>query len=923
MQLPPKLYRHSSLICLQSELMGPTLVINRNSTAKYMSNLIKVSLLTVVTIFHTALFAQFPGAGGAGRDMNMGHFYGKVVDAAGKPVEAASVQLLQNKLDSATKKRKEVVVSGMLTDKKGEFSLENLAIMASYKLKVTAIGYKTYEQKAAFELNMGGGGARNGDFSGMMSGVDKDLGNIKLTVDEQQLQNVTVSATRGLLTMNIDRKVFNVEKNLNSVGGTAVDVMKNVPSVNVDIDGNVTLRNAAPQIFVDGRPTTMSLDQIPADAIASVEIITNPSAKFDASGGGSGILNIVMKKNRKAGYNGNVRASIDSRARPSLGGDINVKQGKVNLFASGQGGLRKSISTVSTQRADYLSTGFASLLQENGPINRGFFGFGRMGMDYFIDNRNTITLSGNIVRGRFATVDEINIYKDTVSFLSLPAGREYGLRTSDFVGNFRNYGATLGYKHNYAKTGKEWTADANFNASKNDNGGDFLTQYTNLNTGVKTPMFAERTEGGGTNRFLTLQTDFTNPLTSTKKIELGARAAFRNFTSFNDNYYRNTSGDLQLIPGVNNRYEFDDKVFAAYTTWSQQIKSFSYQLGLRVESSEYQGKLTSTGEEFTNKFPVSLFPSAFFTYKISNKQDLQLNYSRKINRPNFFQLIPFIDYSDSLNLSKGNPGLIPEFTNLVELSYQNQYGKSHSFLATAYMRNTDNLVTRYQYKDRNPNPAKNDSVIINTYANANRSFTVGLELTGKNKIASWWDLTTNINIFNSALKVGSITGASNNSLLSWFVKVNNSFKLPKNYSIQLSGDYTAKTLLPPSSTGGGGGGRGGGMFGGGGGMFGQQPVSAQGYIKPQYSVDFSIRKDFLKNNAASLTLQVNDIFRTRLSASHSESIYFVQDNERRRDPQVLRLNFNWRFGKLDISLFKRKNMRGEAEGMQNGMSGMQ
>lgn len=888
-----------------------------------MSNLIKVSLLTVVTIFHTALFAQFPGAGaGGGRDMNMGHFYGKVVDAAGKPVEAASVQLLQNKLDSATKKRKEVVVSGMLTDKKGEFSLENLAIMAAYKLKITAIGYKTHEQKAAFEMNMGGGGARNGDFSGMMSGVDKDLGNIKLTVDEQQLQNVTVSATRGLLTMNIDRKVFNVEKNLNSVGGTAVDVMKNVPSVSVDIDGNVTLRNAAPQIFVDGRPTTMSLDQIPADAIASVEIITNPSAKFDASGGGSGILNIVMKKNRKAGYNGNVRASIDSRARPSLGGDINVKQGKVNLFASAQGGLRKSISTVSTQRADYLSTGFASLSQENGPINRGFFGFGRMGMDYFIDNRNTITLSGNIVRGRFATVDEININKDTVSLLSIPTGREYGLRTSDFVGNFRNYGATLGYKHNFAKTGKEWTADANFNASKNDNGGDFLTQYTNLNTGTKTPLFAERTEGGGTNRFLTLQTDFVNPLTSTKKMEVGVRAAFRNFTSFNDNYIRNTSGDLQLIPGVNNRYEFNDRVLAAYATWSQQLKSFTYQLGLRMESSEYTGTLTSTGEKFTNEFPVSLFPSAFFTYKINNKQDLQLNYSRKINRPNFFQLIPFIDYSDSLNLSKGNPGLIPEFTNLVELSYQNQYGTGHSFLATAYMRNTDNLVTRYQYKDRNPNPAKNDSVIINTYANANRSFTVGFELTGKNRIASWWDLTTNINIFNSALKVGGITGASNSSLLSWFFKLNNNFKLPKNYSIQLSGDYTAKTLLPPSSSGGGGG-RGGGMMGGGGGMFGQQPASAQGYIKPQYGVDFSIRKDFLKNNAASLTLQVNDIFRTRLSATHSESIYFVQDNERRRDPQVVRLNFNWRFGKLDISLFKRKNLRGEAEGMQNGMSGMQ
>ncbi len=876
-------------------------------------------LLLILLFPATSLLAQF---GGGGQNMNMGHFYGKIVDAGtGKPVEAASVQLIQNKMDTATKKRKEVVVAGMLTTKKGEFSLENLGVLASYKLKVTAIGYKTIEQKAAFDMNMGG--SRNGDFSGMMNSVDKDLGNIKLETDAQQLAGVTVAATRSLLTMSIDRKVFNVEKNLNSIGGTAVDVMKNVPSVSVDIDGNVTLRNTAPQIFVDGRPSTLSLDQIPADAIASVEIITNPSAKYDASGGGSGILNIVLKKNRKAGYNGSVRAGIDSRLRPSIGGDINVKQNKVNLFANTMFGMRKSISTVSTTRTDYLTNGLAHLLQENGPVNKGFFAFGRLGMDYFIDNRNTLTIGGNIVRGRFDTDDDINISRDTVNIAS-PV-YDYGKRSSASTGNFRNYGSMLSFKHNFAKAGKEWTADANFNYSKNDNQGDFLTQYFNINNSAKTPLFSERTKGGGITKFFTAQTDYVNPISSTKKIEMGVRAAFRDFSSFNDNYYQTSPGNYVLIPGVNNSYQFNDRVLAAYTAWSQQLKKFSYQLGLRVESSEYRGELITTGGKFKNEFPISLFPSTFFTYKLNDKQDLQLNYSRKINRPNFFQLIPFIDFTDSLNLSKGNPNLIPEFTNLVELSYQNQYGgNNHTFLATAYVRNTENLITRYQYKDKNPNPAKPDSVIINTYANANSSFTTGLELTGKNRISPWWDVTTNINLFNAQLKASNIGGGLNNSQFSWFIKISNSFKLPKNYSIQLSGDYQAKTLLPPSSSGGGFSGRGGGggMFGGGGG-FGQQPASAQGYIKPIYGVDFSIKKDFLKNNMASLTLQVSDIFRTRLSATHSESIYFVQDNERRRDPQVVRLNFNWRFGKMDISLFKRKNMKGEAEGMQNGMNGMQ
>lgn len=875
----------------------------------------KVLAITLLVLCFSVTYAQMPGMGGGrgqmgGQNMNMGHFYGKVLDSvSNKPLEAASVQLIQNKFDSATKKRKDVVVGGMLTTKKGEFSIENLPIMATYKLKITAIGYKTIEKRVNFEMNMSA--ARSGDFSSMLSAVDKDLGNIKLEADAKQLENVTVSASKATLEMKIDRKVFNVEKNLNSVGGTAVDVMKNVPSVNVDIDGNVSLRNASPQIFVDGRPTTMTLDQIPADAIASVEIITNPSAKYDASGGGAGILNIILKKNRKAGYNGNLRAGIDMRGRPNLGGDVNMKQGKVNFFAAGQFGMRKSISNVKTDRVDYNADTTSYLKQRNKPINSGFFAFGRAGMDYFIDNRNTLSIGGNLVRGQFKTTDLINTYRDTVR----PSGTisDRGERGSKSTGNFRNYGATLSFKHNFAKANKELTADFNYNYSKNDNVGDYTTQYFFSNNSPKTPQFIEQSKGGGTNRFITIQTDYADPITSSMKIEAGLRAAFRNFTSFNNNFVQTTPGQYLLIPGLSNDYKFNDELYAGYLTFSHQRKKLSYQLGLRAESSSYTGNLVSKNQKFKTEYPLSLFPSAFATYKLNDKEDMQLNYSRKINRPNFFQLIPFIDYSDSLNLSVGNPGLIPEFTNLLELSYSNQYKAGNSLLATVYFRNTNDLITRYQYKDANPNPARADSVIITTYANANRSYTFGLELTGKNKPAKWWDLTTNLNLFNSTIKAGNIPGTVSSSLFSWFAKINNNFKLPKNFSIQLSADYTAKTLVAP----GGGGNRGMGMMFGG----GSQP-SAQGYIKPIFGADFSIRKEFLKNNAASITLQFSDIFRTRLYATHNESAFFVQDNERRRDPQFVRLNFNWRFGKIDVFLFKRKNLKGEMENMQNAQQGM-
>ncbi len=883
-----------------------------------MKKLQQTLLFSFFLISSGNLLAQFPGGGmrGGGQGMNIGHFYGKVEDAGThKPVEAASIQLLQNKFDSATKKKKDVIVSGMLTDKKGEFSLENLAVMGNYRLRITAIGYKPIEQKVAFDLNMGA--ARNGDMSSMLNAVDKDLGNIQLEIDAQQLQEVTVTSSKPLLTMAIDRKIFNVEKNLTSVGGSAVDVMKSVPGLNVDIDGNVTMRNASPQIFVDGRPTTMTLDQIPADAIATVEIITNPSAKYDASGGGAGILNIVMKKNRKTGYNGNIRASIDRRGRPGFGADINIRQQKINFFASANAIFRKSVSTASTERTDFLNNATASLVQKNGPVGRGMFGFGRAGFDYFIDNRNTITIAGNISGGQFKNKDLININRDTAfnainNMDSIVA--DYGNRSSNSVNNFRNYGTSLSFKHNFAKANKDISADVNYNYSRNDNTNELGTQYFYPGGAEKVPLIFEKSQGGGNSKFFTSQVDFSDPITDKIKLEAGGRIAIRNFYSFNNNFIKNPGTDEYIpVPVLNNEYKFKDRVLAGYVTFSQQLKSFTYQLGLRVESSRYDGDLISKNQPFSNEFPFSLFPSAFATYKINDKQDIQLNYSRKINRPNFFQLIPFIDYTDSLNLSKGNPDLVPEFTNLIELGYQNQLAAGHSLLATIYFKNTDNVIARYQYKDINPNPAgKPDSVIFTTFANASKTYTVGLELTAKDKITKWWDITTNFNLFNATLNAGNLPGGINDNQVSWFAKMNHNFKLPKNFSIQLSGDYQAKTLVSQS---GGGGGRGGGTFGGGG-----MPPSAQGFIRPFYGVDIAIRKDFLKNNAASLTLQMSDVFRTRLNSVFTQSVYFEQDAERRRDPQMVRLNFNWRFGKIDVSLFKRKNTKVDTEGMQ-GMGG--
>lgn len=860
--------------------------------------------------------AQFPAGGRPGggnpQAMNIGRVYGKIVDnKTNKGLEGVSVQYIQSKFDTATRKRKDTVLAGMFTRNNGDFSLEGLPIFGNARIKFTTIGYKEVEQTVAFQMRGGG------DMSQALSAIDKDLGNIKMQADAQVLEQVTVSGQKSLVQLGVDRKVFNVERNISSVGGTAVDVMRQVPSVSVDIDGNVTLRNNAPQIFVDGRPSTLTLEQIPADAISTIEIITNPSAKFDASGGTAGILNIVLKKNRKAGYNGNLRFGIDSRAKVNLGGDINLRQGKVNVFANANLNQRKSIANGTTDRITYNTNPYTTSMQYDRNEMEGQFAFARAGLDFFIDNRNTITISGTTVRGKFEPYTKTDLFYNRIGSSKQDTLSQ---RLSTAENEFRNLGAMLSFKHNFPKAGKELTADINFNRSRNANFNDLVSNTYEYQGGPLLGNYNQLQDGGGTNKFLTMQTDYTNPLGEKSKFETGVRVNLREVDSRNILSIRQPDGTLRNIDSLSSIYKNTEKIFAAYGSYSNQAKNFGYQLGLRIESSEYEGDLIRrfSGKDsttsFSNSFPISLFPSMFLSQKLKNDQELQLNYTRRINRPNFFQLFPFIDYSDSLNLSQGNPNLSPEFTNSLEASYQKLFKGNNSLLISAYYKNTNDLITRYAYDTLLAGKRR----ILNSFINANSSNVYGLEVTVRNTLTKWWELNTNLNMFSSKINIDDPSIIDQDRLYSFFGKINNNFKLPHNITIQLTGDYTSKTILPP-----GGGGRGGGFGGGGGGFFGQSQSTSQGYIRPNYGVDIAVRYEFLKERRAAVSLSMNDVFKTRRSDIHSESPFFVQDVFRRRDAQILRLNFNWRFGKFDAALFKRKNTKGEGESIQGGMQGMQ
>ncbi len=869
-----------------------------------------ITVLASLLIIYAA-GAQMPGGNasrpGQGRPQVTGSFYGKLVEAkTAKPIEYASVQLLQNRFDSATKKRKEVVISGMLSDNHGDFRLENIPAFGQFKLQVTIVGFKPFEQTVSFDVKPGG------DMTAMMAALDKDLGNIKIDVAEKTLDNVTVTASNPGLRLGIDRKVFNVDKNLVSAGGTAVDVMRNVPSISVDIDGNVTMRNNSPQIFVDGRPTNLTLEQIPADAIESVEIITNPSAKFDASGGTAGILNVVLKKNKRVGYSGSIRTNIDSRARVGFGGDINIRKDKVNFFLNANINQRKSISNGTTDRTTLIGTPNTFMHQTDESISKGQFLFFRGGFDFFLDNRNTLSIAANMGQGRFKPTSVSDIDIDS---LYPVIKTSYSDRTSRSNSQFNHTGGLISFKHLFPKQGEEWTADINYNRSKNNNLNLVSTDYFPDPLSSFMSTFSQQQDGKGTNENIVIQSDYIKPLTEKSKLEMGLRGQFRKVDNRNLFYVVGAGGGLTLDPDLSVNYNSIDNVFAAYTTYSNQYKNFGYQLGLRLESSNYEGNLPDKAESFNIKFPVSLFPSIFLSQKLKNDQDLQLNYSRKINRPNFFQLYPFTDYSDSLNISRGNPNLNPEFTNSLELSYQKTFKNKDNFIASAYYKNTTDLITRYQEKELNTGTGKD--VLINTYINASSSYVTGFELVSRNKMAKWWDLTSNLNLYTSKIKLNIAGQPEQDPFASWLLKINNTFKLAKSFSLQLSGEYQSKTILPPGGSGGGGGGRG-GMFGGGGmGMFGQSS-SSQGYIKANYHMDAGLRYEFLKNRQASISLNVNDVFRTRRQNIFSQSAYFTQEVFRRRDPQLMRLNFNWRFGKFDPNLFKRKNNKNQ----DNGGDGM-
>jgi len=829
------------------------------------------SLLTISVFVQ----AQMPGGGGNPKDMAKfmkdvkGRMYGKIIDAStNKPVEYASVVLLWFNKDSA--------IAGGFAKENGDFSLEGLPPMGGFRLKISMIGYKTVVQKVYMAPNK----------------LDQDLGNIKMAVDEKLLNEIEVTAEKSTFQMSVDRKVYNVEKDLSVRGGTGIDVLKNIPTITVDGEGNATLREKAVMIYIDGRPTNLSITQIPADAIERVEVISNPSAKFEAAATG-GIINIVLKKSKKPGYNGMLLGNIGTQERYGITGNVNVKENPFNLS------LMYSLNTTNkgqtfgyTKRTDFnFPTPGDELYYdlENNMISKHRFQFARASIDYNINNRNNIGLSYNIVDG-FMRFDDRQTFRSNDKMGLIDS---WGDRRNQNGGGFQNHTAQLTYRKTYPTPDKELVMDATFNKGGGPTGFEFVTNnYIKNASAIDTlDQLISTNVGQSSNHMFTYQLDFTNPFAENKKFEAGMRLYYKNSTFLNNIQNKTGTNDFIKDTAQSNNYQIDDMVNAAYATYTGKgIWDIGYQAGLRFEQTYYAGKLLDKDLSFEYNYPstkdnflFAWFPSFYLSKKVG-KHEFQFNVSRKIDRPNFFQAMPFIMFSDARNFRIGNPALKPELINISEVNYNVVFNKGN-FLSSAYMRYNQQPITNYLYQS-----PSNPSITVNTWVNGRDQWRYGFENTLRLNLHKKFNATMNVDVFYIYLNSGIIDGAPETVSQGWSYKgkVGINYTMPWDINLQLNGNYEAPKAI------------------------------INGQSREVYFMDITLNKMYKMQWIFNLTL--SDAFNSKQFGYYIDTENFTQDMSRRRETRYVRFTITYLFGKFDTSIFKRMR-RGGGGGGQMGTDG--
>ncbi len=808
--------------------------------------------------FLSAAFAQNPrqgapsdstrGRGGMMRDTAMlrnmpaiGKVIGVLKDTLSKqPLEFASVALLKVRDSSA--------VSGNLTDAKGAFRMEELPV-GRYILRISCIGYRKMDSKP-FMLTPGE--------------PMKDFGVVYMSASIKNLKEVEVTAEKTEYVNSLDKKVYNVDKNLTSTGGTASDVLRNIPSVNVDVDGKVSLRGSENlTVLIDGKPTglgggdkTALLQQLPAGMIDQIEVITNPSARYDAEGM-AGIINIKTHKDKRSGINGIVSAGVGTGDKYNGGITLNSRSKKVNLFTQysfrkerreGYGSSNRDNSY--TDPATIYTTSSTNH-QKNQNHNL------RIGADYSLNDYNTLSLNGGYNTRTEKKPENIDYVFATEADSILSAFTRRNTSTE----NAHGYEGSLDYRRQFAGSKKELTASANY--SVNNRTSD--EQYSTYAADTLSEDRLSKTDG--TFSTGSAQVDFVYPISDKGKFETGAKSAMRHNDTDMKGFIGTDGSNYTAASAYTDHFIYDDIISAAYAQYSGKYKVIEYQAGLRAEQTIISGDSKTESNDFKRDY-IDFFPSATLKYTLLGKNDLQLSYSRRINRPDRQALNPYTDFADSLNIRVGNPQIRPEYVNSFELGYMRKFG-NQSVSGTLYYRQTENLITRYRTVDTLT------GVTVTTFRNFSTAQNTGLELVVRNEFGKFLNATTSFNIYKNKVDGSNVESELQSDNTNWNVRTTLNFRFTPTTSFQVSGNYMAPNKLP------------------------------QGSFKGMSGVDLGFRQDFMKGKL-NLNVSVSDVLNTRKFQIHNEGTGFIMDQTRKRESRVATFTLTYRFGVADPTKSRRQ-----------------
>lgn len=787
---------------------------------------------------------------------------GRIVDGNGTPLDYVNVAL-RLKTDHAK-------AYGAVTDEKGFFNITDIPQAGTYELEVSFVGYKTITREVVIKAK-----------------TDQvKAGTLTLVEDATKLKEVEVVGQASQMRFDIDKKVYNVDANISAAGASATDILENIPSIDVDQDGEVSLRNSTSvEVWINGKPSGLTednraqiLQQMPAGSIQSVEIITNPSAKFDPEGT-SGIINLILKKDREMGYYGSVNAagSVNTNKSPGAqaGFNFNLNHKVVDFYFNAGVMWDKFAGQNYTDRYSFRSfdggRDTLSFLNNTDSDVRSHCGlFVRTGLDFHLNDKNTLSLSGMFHYGPMNGTATNNY-----TFVDWPTNdTTLYAKTNNSRGGHQMFNVGLEHLYEIDEKGSELRTSLDYSRGSNKNN----YNYEQYNIQGSMPEYLQAQLRNGNNQSGKFKMDYTQKFRDNMKLEAGAYCSYDD--RFSPSRTWNLEGTDSLLQQYND-FRYTEWIAALYATFGAKFGGFSFSVGLRGEYTNTNVKTrdaeilkyTSTDTSY-----FKLYPTVFLSYDFGKGGELQANYTRRIRRPRGRQLNLFRDMSDSTNIEFGNPWLEPEIASAVELNYIKSWG-DHLLSVSAYYRFSDNCIERVRFMEQG-----SSNVMNSTFDNVAKRQSAGLELVAKNKFAEWVNMTTTLNGYYGYLSdvyydvygtgVPELLSAKTNSF-SWSASIMLNFLIPYGMSAQLTGRYRSSNLV------------------------------AQGKSSDQYTIDFGFRKSFL-DRKLNLALSIRDLLNSRKWANTTWGNNFWQYSAHMPHGTNFKLTITYNFGNQNNHKMKRR-----------------